>query len=305
MNYLILFGIQDKTVHFCDCSGTGIILHAQADQLIRTGLIESFNLEDAKQIVTASEIPDSLLTRLTGTSFYLPVSRLQFLPFLILMFGISLAVSYPIRANGIVIGSINLSAMHIIFPLSFIFTDLINELFGYQTAKRVVLHTALIWVLMAVLLSIVLYLPIGYGIPHFTNASQSEIDSGFNAMYTGLPQQFLIHALCLLVAGTFNACFFSQMKSFLTGKQLWLRSLLSNIFSQVAYIMIFSIALQAYYTVVNPEKAGAFLLKNCFSALEFKLAYFVVAIPLIYGIRAYILNQEEKSLKAEMKLAAT
>ena len=188
--------------------------------------------------------------------------------------------------------------MHILFPLAFVFTDLTNELFGYQMAKRVIRTTAAILVVIAVLMQIAMFTqfhPDMPGIPIFSDASPNEIAKSFDVVYAGVPTYLLIDALCLLTADMLNAYVFAQMRSILMGKALWLRSLISNVFSQIVYTFVFAGIVHVYSTLYL-NKNSFFTVEGLISGtLAFKALYFIAALPLMYGIRAYILNQEKKA----------
>ncbi len=301
MRYFTLLSIQDKTIHFYDYSGTGTVFHSQADQLIRTGLIEFFHFDDVKQIITVSEIPGNLLTRLTGTSLYVPVSRMFYLPFFVAAMAISLAFAIPMHTKSVEIFGYEFSAGLLIFPLVYIFTDLTNELFGYKMTKRSIRYIAFLLVIMAVLIQISLLFTEGHTVSKslFSDATSDDIIRGFSAIYTGLPLKLLIHAVSLLAADTFNAFMFSQMKNYLSGQHLWLRSFCSSYFASTGYTLTFFITYQlCCWQWPSPDTMSFSFVIACSIQL---IPYFLAATPLIYGIRHYIYYQEEKLLEAEMR----
>ncbi len=298
MNHFTLLKIQDKNIHFCDQRGTGVVFHVQADRLIRTGLIEFFDPKDAKQIVTVSEIPGSLLTRLAGTSLYVPITRFNYLSILVITFTMAMTFAFPLGLRNVMIGPFKEPAGILLFPLSFIFIDIVNELFGYNIAKRMIRAASIIMAILAIPVQIVLWLKNADSTAVFSStASSDEIHNSFMVMYSEMPKMMLMISLSMVIADTFNAYLFSLMKSYMCGKALFFRSFISNLFGQIAYTT-------TWIVIIHFNKL--FIMETWFSLfrnLSFKIVYFIAAIPLIYGIRRYIYHQEEKLLKAEMRTA--
>lgn len=269
-------------------------------KLVRNGLIEFFSYEDAQKIVESASIKGgTVMSRLSGSSLWVPESRMKYLPFFLLMFGMLLMAAYPIAAKETMIGPFRVSAMHFLFPLAFVFTDLTNEIFGYEMAKRVIRTVALILVIISALMQLALFTdfnPEMPGIPIFSSASPSEIATSFNVVYAGVPTYLLIDALCLLTADMLNAYVFARMRAYLMGRALWLRSLISNVFSQVIYTFVFASIVHVYSTMYL-HKSTFFSIEGLISStLAFKTLYFIAALPLMYAIRHYIISQEKKDL---------
>ncbi len=294
MHYFTLLSIEDKTIHFRDQSGTGVALHAQADQLIRSGLIEFFDFKDAKQIVTVSGIPGSLLTRLVGTSLHIPTSRLYFLPFFVALFVAALAFSVPMSIRSVDLGLFTVPVGVFIFPLAFVSTDIINELFGYQMAKQVIRYVAAILLILALPMYVCIHLP--DGVSHHPSTSSSDvINSSFHVMYADMPKIMIIMSVSLLIADTCNAFLFARIRSWLQGKGLWLRSLISSTFSMTAY----SLAVLIIFSYHQLLDVNIYL--RLLTRIGFMATYFIAALPLLYGVRRYIFYQEKKMLEAQMK----
>ena len=69
----------------------GYTVTEPCSKLVRNGLIEFFSPQDAQQIVGDANIKGGrVMARLSGSSLWVPESRMQYLPFFILMFGMLL-----------------------------------------------------------------------------------------------------------------------------------------------------------------------------------------------------------------------
>ncbi len=272
----------------------GIQYRMNTTKLIQSGLLEFFSAEEAKQIIKASELPAGTVTRLCGKSMWIPISRLKYLPFFTLALGAFLLLSIPMAAKSVSVFGFEVPASFSSFPLMFIFTDAINELFGYKMAKRCIRYLALILVIAAMLVQESLFLKPGDTISAtlFSDASSDEIIRGFDAIYTGLPQTLLIHAGCLLTADTFNAYLFAKLKEYMYGQKLWFRSLCSSCFSCVSFTLVFSII----YWLCCWGRSEPMSISHIISCLVKDSFHFIAALPLIYGIRKHIHGQEARAI---------
>lgn len=278
----------------------GIDLSYSCDQIIQMGLIENFSPQDAKKISNLARLNGLQTARLGGKSMWVPMSRLKYLPFFVLVIGMALAFAIPMATKRISVFGFEVSASLMIFPWVYIFTDCTNELFGYQMTKRCIRYIAFILIVIAVLIQISLLFKEGDTISAtlFSDASSDDIIRGFDAIYTGLPQTILIYAFGLLAADTFNAYLFTQLKEYMHGKKLWLRSLCSSCFASIGYIISFGIAYHlCRWEWPSPHTGMSFSL--IIYSLIGNLVYFIIALPLLYIIRNYIHGQEAKTL-AEM-----
>ncbi len=273
----------------------GMSLQLKTKEILKSGLIEFFSARDAQKIIDGLKSePGKEWRRLDGTLMWVPASRLNYLPLMTTALAMALITAYMVSVKTISIGIFSVSAMHIFFPLGFIFTDLINELFGYQTAKRTIKAIVLILIIVAVGLQIVLSLDcVNITIPSpftFTTTTTTKRCSDFNYLYTNLPRNLLIHAIDLLIADTFNAYIFAQIRVFLHGKKLWLRSLLSNFFSNISYTIFFDTV--NLFGHRSYSASSNLYFHHIFNTLTFKTIYFVTAIPFVYAVVRYIYRRE-------------
>ncbi len=263
---------------------------SSCDQILQYGLIEFFSPRDARRIANSTRFSGLPVVNINGQSMWVPVSRLKYLPFFALALAAFLAFSAPMYSKSVSVFGFEITAGQVIFPLLFIFTDLINELFGYQITKRCIRYLAFILIIVAILIQISLSLPSGQieSAAVFSDASSDDITRSFDAIYTGLPQKLFISAGCLLVADNLNAYLFVRLKEFMYGKKLWLRSLCSSCFASITYTLVF----ETFFCLSRWQWPQ--ILVPCL--MVFKLPYFIAALPLLYGIRNYIYKQEKKML---------
>ncbi len=260
------------------------------NELIRSGLLEFFSPKEAKKIIIASQLPNTTLIRLSNTSMWIPISRLKYLPFLAVMLIGSLAFSNPISIRSTIIGPFTVPTSSFIFPISFVFTDIINELFGYQTTKLVIRYISTTLFILAFPMLISIYLPDAVSHPGFIGTRTSDsINTSFKVMYADMPERMIIIGISLLIADTCNAYLFTQIKNLLQGKKLWLRSLISNMSGITIYSLVFTTIFCWDQLLILDTYS------QLFTKLGFRTIYFIVALPIIYIICYYIRSQETKT----------
>ncbi len=257
-------------------------LSSASESLVRNGMIEFFSAEDAKKIVDSSGLQDgALMTRMSGSSLWVPHTRMSILPFFVLVFGMALAFSVPIAPKHIYVGSFIEQGGAFIFPLSFIFTDLVNELYGYQMARWMIRFAAFMFLIFGVIIDF------SFIFPSAPYLSKDIVDS-YNTVFFNIPKLLYIGAVGLIVADTLNAYLFSIMKLWLNGSALWLRSVLSTMFGQFVFTTTCISIL--YFNKLFLIKTWQFVLTN----VAFKVIFAICALPIMYSIVWLVKFNEER-----------
>jgi hypothetical protein len=135
-----------------------------------------------------------------------------------------------IGSKVIAFGFVNLPAAVVLFPFSYIFGDILTEVYGYQQARRV------IWLGFLCNLIFVVFAWIGQKLPpdpQWTNQSAYEAILGYTPRL--LAASFLGY-----LAGEFgNSFVLARMKIITKGKWLWSRTIGSTIVGQGLDTVIF------------------------------------------------------------------
>ncbi|WP_443006164.1 MULTISPECIES: VUT family protein [unclassified Serratia (in: enterobacteria)] len=121
----------------------------------------------------------------------------------------------------------------------------------------------------------------------YLSINLSSIDQGsgehYNFVFSNLPYLFVINALCLLLADGINNSIYSRMKLYSNGNFLLLRCLISIVFGQFLYSVIWILLF------FGAELGWRELLGYVFSNYLFKLLYsFFVCIPLTFSTVIFI-----------------
>jgi len=167
----------------------------------------------------------------------------------------------------------------ILFPLAYIFGDVLTEVYGYARSRRVIWIGFFWLVMMVVVLTIVDRLPA---------ASGYEMQDSFHAILGQTPR-IVAGSLAAFWAGEFvNSVILAKMKVRTQGKALWSRTITSTIFGQAIDTAIF--LLIAFGGVLTTATLWDVFKSN----YVFKVGVEILFTPITYLIVRY-LKRVEKS----------
>ncbi len=109
----------------------------------------------------------------------------------------------------------------ITFPFAYMLGDVLTEIWGYRTARKVIWITFLCNILMVVCTQIGVWLP-----------SPDYLDSAaeaYNHIFTYVPRIVIGSLVGFLLGELSNAWFMERIKSFTNGKHLWVRTIGSSV----------------------------------------------------------------------------
>ncbi len=119
----------------------------------------------------------------------------------------------------------------ILFPLSYILGDVITEIYGFKTARKVVFITFAMNLVAVLALWIVQILPPGVG---WENQAAYEAVIGF------MPRIVAGSLIAYTLGQVMNAYVFAKIKVATKGKKLWLRALGSSFIGDLIDTVIFT-----------------------------------------------------------------
>ena len=207
------------------------------------------------------------------------MSEHRWLPAITAVFVTSLLVSNIIAVKLIVIGPFYLPAAVLIFPISYIFGDILTEVYGYAQARRV------IWIgffcnLLAVIiffLSVELSAAPFWRIGSFESSEASQ--QAYKAIFYSTPRILMASFLAYLAGELLNSFVLARMKVAMNGRHLWMRTISSTIAGQLVDSGVF-ILLAFYGTVSLPALAkivfGQWLIKSAYEAFVTPFTYLAV-----------------------------
>jgi len=212
----------------------------------------------------------------------------RYFPLVTAVFVTCLIVSNIIAVKIAAVGPWFLPAAVIIFPISYIFGDVLTEVYGYARARQV------IWIGFGCNLLAVLAIWVGGRLPTapFWNArvypSPVEAQHAYQAIL-GFTPRLLLASFTAYLAGEFlNSFVLAKLKIATHGKQLWLRTIGSTLVGQLADSGLF---IFIAFVGILP---GAILGQTILTQWLFKSAYEALATPLTYLVVNFLKRAENE-----------
>jgi uncharacterized integral membrane protein (TIGR00697 family) len=210
----------------------------------------------------------------------LPGATVRYSPYFV--FIAALFVTCLITANIIAVKLIDvfgliLPAAVIIFPISYIFGDVLTEVYGYAASRRV------IWLGFLCNLFTVIAIWLGGLLPA---ASFWQGQSAYDMILGFTPRLLLASFLAYLVGEFANSLVLAKMKIATNGRWLWTRTIGSTIIGQGLDSLVF----------ISIAFAGVIPLDGLANAIVtqwlFKVAYETLATPLTYAVVTWLKRVE-------------
>ena len=175
-------------------------------------------------------------------------------------------------------GPFNFDGGTLIFPLSYIFGDILTEVYGYRRSRKVIWTGFFCAALMSITFIIVGKLP---------PAADWPYQEAYDAIL-GLTPRIVLASLLAFFAGEFsNSYTLAKLKVKMKGKMLWVRTIVSTLLGEGLDTIIF--VLVAFWGVLPPD----LLLTVIISNYIFKVGVEVLFTPFTYKIVSFLKKKEE------------
>ena len=172
-----------------------------------------------------------------------------------------------------------LPAAVIIFPLSYLFGDVLTEVYGYATTRRV------IWLGFVCNLVFVLFIVLAGALPGASVWQPS--DQTAYSRILGFTPRLLAASFVAYLAGEFlNSFVMARLKILTGGRRLWTRTISSTVLGQALDSAIF---ITAAFAGILP---GGLLVRTIVTQWLVKSLYEVVATPLTYLVVGFLKRVE-------------
>jgi uncharacterized integral membrane protein (TIGR00697 family) len=172
---------------------------------------------------------------------------------------------------------LTLPAAIVVFPLSYIFGDVLTEVYGYSQARRVIWLGFFCNLLMVIAIWLVGILPA---------AQVFDAQVAYERILGNTPR-FLIASFIAYLAGEFvNSYIMARMKMLTRGRWLWTRTIASTVAGEAVDTAI--VLLIGFWGVLQP----AVIFSMVFWHWLFKTCYEIIATPLTYTLVAYLKKAE-------------
>ena len=201
-------------------------------------------------------------------------------PFVVIaaLFATTLVVSNIIAVKLIGVGGHIVPAAIVVFPISYIFGDILTEVYGYAAARRV------IWLGFACNLLAVIAIGLGQALPPAPFWAERQL--AYESILGATPRLLVASFVAYLVGEFLNSFVLAKLKVATTGRWLWLRTIASTLVGQGVDSVIF-ITLAFVGTM-----AGGDLARTVVTQWLAKSVYEAAATPLTYAAVSYLKRLE-------------
>ena len=166
----------------------------------------------------------------------------------------------------------------LLFPLAYIFGDILTEVYGYKKARKVIWTGFASAILMSLVFVVVGFLPPAQG---------WENQLAYTAIL-GVVPRIVLASLIAYFAGEFsNSFIMAKMKILSKGKQLWKRTIGSTIIGEFLDTTIFVFV--AFFGTMPMEIFAMLILSNYI----FKVGVEILFTPLTYKIIGFLKKVEK------------
>lgn len=195
---------------------------------------------------------------------------------------VAVFVTCLITANIIAVKLVNLfglivPAAVIIFPISYIFGDVLTEVYGYAASRRV------IWLGFICNLLAVIAMAIGGALPA---ASFWQHQAAYDTILGYTPRLLTASFIAYLIGEFANSFILAKMKVATRGRWLWTRTIGSTLIGEGLDSLVF-MTIAFFGTIPLDGMANAIV-----TQWLFKVAYEVLATPLTYAVVTWLKRQE-------------
>ncbi len=167
------------------------------------------------------------------------------------------------------------------FPISYLFGDILTEVYGYARSRKV------IWAGFGALIFASLMALVVTSLPAAKTMS-AEQQAAINLIFGQVPRIVLASLTAFWIGEFVNSFVLAKMKLFLAGKFLWMRTIGSTILGEIADSLIFYPI--AFYGIWSNEQLVSVMIGNYF----IKVLWEVAATPFTYLIIGFLKKAESE-----------
>lgn len=205
--------------------------------------------------------------------------RYKLFPFVMVAFVVVLLLSNTVAVKVTQLGPFYFDGATVLFPLSYIFGDILTEVYGYKRSRVVVWSGFVACAFMAFIYWLIGVLP---SAPDWSN------QGAYNAILGQTPRIVLASLIAYFCGEFVNSFVLAKMKILTRGRWLWTRTIGSTVVGQAVDSSLFVVI--AFAGVIP----GAALLHMAASNYIFKTCYEAAATPLTYGVCGWLKRVEQE-----------
>jgi uncharacterized integral membrane protein (TIGR00697 family) len=179
-----------------------------------------------------------------------------------------------------IIGTVTFLAGVLFFPISYIFGDILTEVYGYGRDRRVVWAGFAALAFASLMAAVVVHLPPSAA----SRAGQASVEAVF-----GNTPRIVLASIIAFLCGTFvNSYVLAKMKIWTQGRWLWTRIVGSTVCGEFVDSVLF------YFIAFSGRIPQSELVGLMFTQYALKSGWEIFAAPLTYRIVAFLKKAENE-----------
>lgn len=197
------------------------------------------------------------------------LSSYRYFELLVHIYVVVLLISNLVGQKTSAFGPLRLSGAQLLFPITYIFSDIFTEVYGYAASRRAIWIAFMASILMAAMGMFMVWIPPTEG---FKN------QAAFEAVFGAVPRM-VAASLAAFWAGEFtNSYVMARMKVWTGGRWLWTRTVASTVAGQLVDTLIVT------FGFFYGRESLHSILKIIVSGYVIKVLYEAAATPVTYLI---------------------
>lgn len=205
------------------------------------------------------------------------MKKLRYYDIIITLFAAVLLISNLAATKVIAFGPILTDGGAILFPLAYIFGDILTEVYGYRYARRAIWTGFVVMLLAVFAFTVVRYMP---------PAAEYHDQAAFEAVLGFFPRIVVASLVAYLFGEFINSFILAKLKIKTKGKALWLRLIGSTFVGELVDTTIF--AFIAFGGIILGWDMVIYILVGWL----FKTGVEVVLLPVTYPVIAWLKKRE-------------
>lgn len=181
------------------------------------------------------------------------------------------------------IGTLTFGTGNLFFPFSYIFGDVLTEVYGYARSRKVIWAGFVALTFASLMGQIVIHMPVNPAEPH-----NKIVQPALEVLFGGTWRLLLASLPAFFIADFTNSFVMAKMKLLTRGKYLWTRTIGSTVVAQAADSLIFYPL--AFLGIWKTSELFKIILFNWL----FKVAVEVVLTPLTYLVVNWLKRAENE-----------
>lgn len=201
----------------------------------------------------------------------------KYLTYITVFFVSVLMISNIVSVKIIDLGLFTFDAGTLLFPLSYIFGDILTEVYGYKKTKEVIWLGFFMAFFMSLVFVLVAYLP---------PASDWTLNEDYKNILGAAPRIVFASLIAYLLGSFSNSIILAKMKIWTNGRKLWARTIGSTLVGELIDSTLF--ILIAFFGVLP----SSLLLTLIISNYIFKSLVEILFTPLTYKVVNFLKKAE-------------